>query len=271
MTHIDWLGRQHCTEDVIEPELVRRLAATLSDNAPQEGEALPPLWHWAFFQPHLVGADIGEDGHPARGVFFPPVKNYNRMWAGGRFIFHFPLTIGEKVQRVTTIRNIEKKQGRTGDLLFVTFEHNYQQNGESAFIEEQNLVYRAPSKPKFGSGEACPLAQWAETIQPDGVLLFRYSAVTFNSHRIHYDYPYATEVEGYPGLVVQGQLIATLSLRAFCRANPEKQMLSYAYRSQRPLFSGQSFQVAGNIIEPGKAHVWAGNETGIAQSGIVQF
>ncbi len=267
----DWVGRQEVTEDVIASGLVSRIAATLDEEMPETGGNLPFLWHWAFFQPMVATSVLGTDGHPARGGFLPPADNRNRMWAGGRLTFKTPFTVGEAARRISTIRSITEKQGQTGALLFVTLAHEYYQGERLVLQEEQDIVYREPTPPKLGTGKPCPEAEWSETVQPTPPLLFRYSAVTFNAHRIHYDEPYATNAEGYPDLVVHGPLIATLVLRAFCRANPDRQVQGFSFRSQRPLIHPVPFAVAGHMSEPGKAQVWAGNDQGIAQAGEVSF
>ncbi|WP_275630254.1 MaoC family dehydratase N-terminal domain-containing protein [Pseudomonas sp. 273] len=266
-----WIGRSQESRDELSTLLVSRLAATLGEQAPAAGEALPPLWHWAFFQDAVAEAGLGADGHPARGGFLPPADGRNRMWAGGRLEFHAPLRVGREASRVTRILNVEEKHGRTGALLFVTLRHDYLQDGHLALREEQDIVYREPSPPRLGGTEALPEGAWREAVEPSPVLLFRYSAVTFNGHRIHYDWPYVTEAEGYPGLVVHGPLIATLSLRAFCRANPQARLRRFAYRGLRPLICPEPFELGGRPSGPGKAEVWAGNGAGIAQRGEVEF
>ncbi|PWU29079.1 transposase [Pseudomonas sp. RW407] len=266
-----WIGRSQESREELSTLLVSRLAATLGEQAPAAGEALPPLWHWAFFQDAVAEAGLGADGHPARGGFLPPADGRNRMWAGGRLEFHAPLRVGREASRVTRILNVEEKHGRTGALLFVTLRHDYLQDGHLALREEQDIVYREPSPPKLGGTEALPEGAWREAVEPSPVLLFRYSAVTFNGHRIHYDWPYVTEAEGYPGLVVHGPLIATLSLRAFCRANPQARLRRFAYRGLRPLICPEPFELGGRPSGPGKAEVWAGNGAGIAQRGEVEF
>ncbi|NBA97441.1 MaoC family dehydratase N-terminal domain-containing protein [Pseudomonas sp. R5(2019)] len=266
-----WIGRTEERRDQISDNLVKRIAATLGETAPQPGEALPPLWHWAFFQDTVAAAGLGQDGHPARGGFLPPADNRNRMWAGSRLTFKQPLLVGAEVDRVSTLLNVEEKHGRTGSLLFVTVRHEFFQHGESVLLDEQDIVYREPSPPKLGGTEPLPAGQWRESVEPNATLLFRYSAVTFNGHRIHYDYPYVTETEGYPGLVVHGPLIATLNLRAFTRAHPDATLKRFSFRGVRPLISPQPFEVGGRVIEAGKAHVWAGNEDGTAQVGEIEF
>lgn len=266
-----WIGRTEESHDQLSRNLVKRIAATLGEDTPAHGEALPPLWHWAFFQDPIAESGLGGDGHPARGGFLPPADNRNRMWAGGRVEFIAPLRVGGEATRVSTIKHIEEKHGRTGALLFVTVQHDYLQDGELAIREEQDIVYREPSPPKSGAGEALPNGDWQEGVVPSPTLLFRYSAVTFNGHRIHYDWPYVTDTEGYAGLVVHGPLIATLNLRAFCRANPQTRLRRFAYRGLRPLVAPQPFEVAGRISAPGKAQLWAGNEAGMAQQADVEF
>ena len=164
---------------------------------------VPPLWHWLYFLPVSPMSEVGPDGHPKRGGFLPPVPLPRRMWAGGRLTFHTPLKVGERAARTSTIANIEDKTGRSGRLVFVTVQHTIEVGGELKLEEEHDIVYRdapqdgaRPQQPQLApEGET-----WRRTIDADAVMLFRYSALTFNSHRIHYDYPYVTQVEGYPGL-----------------------------------------------------------------------
>ena len=266
-----WIGRSEEVHDHLSLTLLQRIAATLGEPAPQAGDALPPLWQWCFFQPAVAEAGLGGDGHPARGGFLPPADNRNRMWAGGRIEFYQPLRAGADAKRISTILKVEEKHGRTGALLFVTVQHDYLQDGQLAIREEQDIVYREPSPPKLSTGAALPEGDWQEPVTPSPTLLFRYSAVTFNGHRIHYDWPYVTETEGYPGLVVHGPLIATLNLRAFCRANPQARLRRFAYRGVRPLIAPQSFVVGGCRTGTGEAELWAGNSDGIAQQAEVQF
>lgn len=266
-----WIGRTEEAHDVLSRNLVKRIAATFGEATPADGEPLPPLWQWCFFQEPVFESQLGSDGHPARGGFLPPADNRNRMWAGGRLEFIAPLTVGAEALRLSTILNIEEKHGRTGSLLFVTVRHDYSQNGLLCVREEQDIVYREPNPPRLNSGEAPESGDWSETVSPTPTLLFRYSAVTFNGHRIHYDSPYVTDTEGYPGLVVHGPMIATFNLRAFIRANPDKPVRHFAYRGVRPLTLPTPFIVGGRVVEPGKAQLWAGNADGVAQSAEVQF
>ena len=267
----DWVGKTETIKDVIDYVLVARMTATLGTELPERTGPLPHLWHWMYFQPMLSFHSLGEDGHPSRGEFLPPAENLNRMWAGGRLKFFHPLIIGEPAKRISTIREITEKQGRTGKLLFVTVEHKHIQNGETALLEEQDIVYREPTKFVNTKSTPCPHGQWSETHEANSVTLFRYSAVTFNAHRIHYDYPYVTNKEGYPALLVQGQLLATLALQAFKNANPDARLSSFSFRSQRPIFCPDKFITAGQKTSSGKAELWVGNRNGIAQSSSVEF
>ncbi|MHB1369629.1 MAG: HTD2 family dehydratase [Pseudomonadaceae bacterium] len=266
-----WIGRTEEVHDQLSRNLLMRIAATLGEKTPAHGEALPPLWQWCFFQEPVFESGLGEDGHPARGGFLPPAADRNRMWAGGRVEFLRPLEAGGEARRVSTIKHIEEKHGRTGALLFVTVQHDYLQDGRLAIREEQDIVYREPTPPKASNGEPMVAGDWREAVTPTPTLLFRYSAVTFNGHRIHYDWPYVTETEGYAGLVVHGPLIATLNLRAFCRANPEVRLRRFAYRGVRPLIAPQPFEVGGRIVAPGQAELWAGDHNGLAQKAEVEF
>jgi itaconyl-CoA hydratase/mesaconyl-C4 CoA hydratase len=266
-----WIGRSETVHDCISHNLVKRIAATLSEPAPAPGAPLPELWHWAFFQDAVEHSGLGGDGHPARGGFLPPADNRNRMWAGGRLEFIHPLRVDAQVTRRSTILNVQEKHGRTGSLLFVTVQHEYVQDGQRALIEEQDIVYREPSPPKLGGTEPMPQGDWHLHVQPSPTLLFRYSAVTFNGHRIHYDWPYVTETEGYPGLVVHGPLIATLNVQAFVRANPQLTVRRFSFRGVRPLICPDAFEVGGRLIGEGKAQVWAGNQAGQAQVGEIEF
>ena len=266
-----WIGRQETCEDNIDMGHVRKLALALDAQAPAQGQPLPHLWQWGLFNESVPYAEIGDDGHPKRGGFLPPADNRNRMWAGGRVQFIQPLKAGVPASKTSTIMNVVEKTGRTGKLLFVTVKHDYVQEGQLCITEEQDIVYREPSPPKLQGTTPAPQAQWSETIQPGPVMLFRYSAVTYNGHRIHYDFPYVTQVEGYPGLVVHGPLIATTMCRAFVNANPGKRVKTMAYRGLRPLVAPAPFHAAGTITEPGKASLWAEQDGTLAHQAELTF
>ncbi|MBS7846462.1 transposase [Pseudomonas fluorescens] len=274
MTALDysqWLGRQTESVDVLSEVLLSRIAATLSEKTPGAGEAIPLLWHWCFFQDPVVQSELREDGHPAGSSFLPPAEGRQRMWAGSRIDFSGTLTAGAEAHRRSVIVAIDMKQGRGASLLFVTVLHVYSQHGKVVLREEQDIVFREPSPPKLSSLPLPEIAHWREPVDPAPSLLFRYSAVTFNGHRIHYDWPYATEQEGYPGLVVHGPLIATLVLRAFVRAQPLAKVLRFSFKGLRPLVTPGSFEVGGVVEQPGIAKVWAGSGDGIGQEGSVEF
>lgn len=274
MDDTDWsecIGLTRQLEDVITPAQAGRAAAVLDLDAPAAGTPLPPLWHWAFFQDMTATEALGEDGHAERGEFLPAVDLPNRMWAGSRITFHRPLLVGNKAVCNSTIDNVVTKQGRSGPLVFVTVRHDCLVDGELTIREEQDIVYRAKSGAPATSAEAAPSPAWTKTIQPSAALLFRYSAVTFNAHRIHYDYPYVTDLEGYSGLVVHGPLIATLMCEAFTQAHPNAQLRSFSFRGRRPLLSPQPFEVAGRLTTPGRAEAWAANSDGIASFAEVEF
>jgi acyl-CoA dehydrogenase len=213
-----WVGKTEQVDDLIAPSKVAALAATLDrdDPAPRAGDALPPPWHWTLCVAAARQSAIGPDGHPARGGFLPPVPLPRRMWAGGRLSFPRPLRVGEAVQRRSRVMSVEYKSGRSGELVFVLVRHEFHGAAGLCITEEHDIVYR-----DMPSADAAPPNYkpaptdhaWERQIVPDDVLLFRYSALTFNGHRIHYDRRYVTEVEGYPGLIVHGPLIATQDIR----------------------------------------------------------
>jgi 3-methylfumaryl-CoA hydratase len=235
-----WIGKEHSDHDVLSVRHARLMAATLG--LPQadlvDGAPLPPLWHWIYFLNAVPPAELGPDGHPARGGFLPPVPLPNRMWAGGNVSFHAPLPLGATVQKRSRILSVEHKQGRSGDLVFVTVLHQVLHDGDVAVSETQDIVYKPASPPKSGGGdEPMPTASHTRAIRPDSTMLFRYSALTFNGHRIHYDADYCREVEGYPNLVIHGPLNATL-LAAFAGQASGKAVRSFRYRGLKPSLLG---------------------------------
>jgi len=277
-----WLGSEQQREDSLDPGAVERVAAALGATVPVAGEALPYLWYWAFFQPAPPASSIGEDGHAETGGFLPPMPGRQRMWAGSRISFKTPLKVGVPALRHSTVSKIEEKQGRSaGAMTFVTVEHRYSQEGREAIHEQQDLVYREPRPLQARDGEPLPELDWQETITPHPVQLFRYSAVTFNGHRIHYDWPYATKQEGYAGLVVHGPLIATLVMNAFLAAHPDCTPTRFSFRGRRPLLCPGQFRVGGYFENDshendghesdGVARVFAGDSGGQSQTGLIEF
>jgi len=245
-----WVGRREEGLDWISPNRVAIWNATLDrdDPFPQAGDPVPPGFHWTLFPPLTRQSQLGPDGHPRRGGFLPPVTLPRRMWAGGRLAFHAPLRIGEEVRRISEIDRIEEKQGASGLLVFVTVRHTLSGSTGPALEEEQDLVYREASPPggaAMARGETAPAGPWRREIAPDDVLLFRYSALTFNGHRIHYDWRYAAGEEGYPGLVVHGPLLATLLLDLIRRELPGRELARFTFRALRPVFDTGAFAVIG--------------------------
>lgn len=265
-----WIGRMETARDVVVPTPYAALCATLDYDAarPAEGTPLPPLWHWLYFLPLHRQSQLGPDGHAERGGFLPPVPLPRRMWAGSQLAFHAPLRIGDALTRVSTIESIAQKQGRTGLLVFVRVRHEIQREPESApaLVEHHDIVYRdlaRPGDPEPPGRPAPARASWSRTWTPDDVLLFRYSALTFNGHRIHYDRRYVTSVEGYPGLIVHGPLIATLLLDLLRRERPAARVTQFEFRAMRPLFDLDPFDVCGEPDEPARmVHLWARDAQG---------
>jgi 3-methylfumaryl-CoA hydratase len=252
----DWVGRQEVREDLLHPTPVQALAATL-DHEPTpvpDGTPLPPLSHWLYFLPLHRARDIGPDGHARRGGFLPPVPLPRRMWAGSRFEFNSPLRVGQRVQRTSTIEAVNERQGRSGALVFVTVRHEFSVAGRAgpALREWHDIVYReepAPGTPA-AAGEPAPAPNatqphWHRSLVPDEVLLFRYSALTLNGHRIHYDRHHVTQTEGYPGLVVHGPLIATLLLDLLHRQLPQARVRGFSFKARNPCFDGDVLELHG--------------------------
>ncbi|VTY35171.1 Mesaconyl-C(4)-CoA hydratase [Xylophilus ampelinus] len=273
-----WEGRSQTTLDRATSAPMRSLAATLDRGEADAaiGAVLPPLWHWLYFLPQAPQSEIGADGHPRLGGSLPPVPLPRRMWAGGRLQFHAPVRVGDELQRTTRIASVTHKAGRTGDLVFVLLRHEITSAGVLAVTEEQDIVYRAPAQP----GELVPTPQvapagatWAREVVPDPVQLFRYSALTFNGHRIHYDRPYATEVEGYAGLVVHGPLIATLLADLARRERPEARVTGLSFKAVRPTVDLHPFRVCGTPSPDGKrAKLWAQDHEGwLTMQADIQF
>ena len=263
-----WIGRREQVDDLVAPSRAAALAATLDrdDPAPLPGDALPPPWHWMLCLPAVRQSALGLDGHPARGGFQPPVPLPRRMWAGGRLTFPQPLRVGEAVQRRSQVISVEHKSGRSGDLVFVLVRHEFHGANGLAVTEEHDIVYRdlpAAVLPAPTLVAAPDDGAWQRRIVPDDVLLFRYSALTFNGHRIHYDRRYATEVEGYPGLVVHGPLIATLLLDLLRRNLPTAAIAAFEFKALQPLFDIAPFSVHGQPEADGKTvRLWARDAEG---------
>ena len=262
-----WIGRTDARADQVTPTPLAALAATLDRDEPfpQAGDPVPPLWHWLYFLPVHRASDIVADGHAERGGFLPPVQLPRRMFAGARFWFNRPIRVGETVTRRSRIADVRCKDGRSGPLVFVVARHEIGGRDGVAVVEEQELVYR--SGPVPGASLAAPEAApndpaWRREVRPDEVLLFRYSALTFNGHRIHYDRRYATDVEGYAGLVVHGQLVATMLLELLRQHVPGAVVTEFSFRAVRPIFDVAPFWVYGRRETATGARLWAADAAG---------
>jgi 3-methylfumaryl-CoA hydratase len=262
-----WVGRSETITDQIDISRAIAMAATLDlPVSPAVGDALPPLWHWIYFWSAIPASQLGADGHAQRGTFLPPVSLPRRMWAGGRLKFLAPLPVGAQAERVSRIKAVELKQGKSGPLVFVTVAHDISVQDRPVIQEEHDIVYRdvIQAAASVVNSKLAPTdAHWSREISPDPVQLFRYSALTFNGYRIHYDRTYATEVEGYPGLIVHGPLIASWLTDLVSRELPDRTIAEFSFRAIAPLFDTEPFSVHGRLEPEGKHVVlWAANSRG---------
>jgi 3-methylfumaryl-CoA hydratase len=258
MTPIDldhlrtWIGKSRADDDVIAARHARLMAATVDYPHPEhlrDGEPLPPLWHWIYFLEGLPPGELGRDGHPARGGFLPPVPLANRMWAGGRLSFLGPVPIGTMVRKESRIFKVDHKVGRAGDLVFVTVLHEIKSlAGDLLVREEHDIVYKEtlPPSPRGAPPPPSPEAGSTRTFVPTSTTLFRYSALTFNGHRIHYDQDYCRTVEGYANLVVHGPLTATV-LAAFAEEASGRTLREFSYRGVRPALLGDALTLSASL------------------------
>ncbi len=276
-----WIGRTEDVHDVAAAAPIACLQATLDrdDPEPAPGDPVPPGGHWLYFLPRTRQSDLDENGHAKKGGFLPPVPLERRMWAGGRIRFPGRLCIGDDITRHSEIADVTAKDGKSGRLVFVLVRHRVSGPGGVAIEEEHDIVYRGgmkgePPSPAPGNppGEPPGEARWKRVIEPDPVLLFRYSALIFNGHRIHYDRDYVTQVEGYPGLIVHGPLIATLLMDLCRRENPDARLSRFDYRAKSPIFDLGPFTVAGNPQDGDKASLWALDHEGrVAMTAEAEF
>jgi len=272
----DWIGQKETAVDYVTVPSVHRLAATLDrdDPMPKLGAALPIGWHAILFPRVVRHSQIGPDGHPQRGDFLPPVPLPRRMFAGKRTTFLSELRVGDEVHRLSVIRDVNVKQGRSGQMVFVTVKTDISSPRGLAVTEEQDIVYRgepdpnAPPPPQPAPANAV----WRRTVTPDAVMLFRYSALTFNGHRIHYDHRYVTGTEGYPDLVMNGGL-TTLLAYELARARAASPIRSMSSRNVRALFVNRPIHFGGEPAADGKsAKLWAADPDGaLALSAEAQF
>ena len=257
-----WIGQTEVTHDVAGSAPVRAMSATLDrdDPQPQSGDVLPACWHWLYFLPTHRQSELAADGHAKRGGFLPPVPLPRRMWAGSRLEFVAPLRVGQRIVRTSRIDDVRMKEGRTGALVFVKVRHEVAGDDQLAIRETHDIVYRdmpAPGEPAPAGVLAPAEAAFTRRIVPDEVLLFRYSALTFNGHRIHYDRRYVTEVEGYPGLIVHGPLIATMLLDLVRRERPDARVTGFSFKAMKPIFDIAPFDVCGRFEGDKEAKLWA--------------
>jgi 3-methylfumaryl-CoA hydratase len=265
-----WIGAEEQAEDVVSPGLVKRFRDTLDqavDGAPSAGPA-PLGVHWCLAPASYPTQSLGPDGHPRRGGFLPPVPLPRRMWAGGELVLHHALRVGDIVRRMSRIDDVSLKHGRTGPLCFVSVRHELRVADALAVAEKQDIVYRGletggPSPSPAAPSEREPEPQWRKEIDADPVLLFRYSALTFNGHRIHYDRRYCIEEENYPGLVVHGPLQATLLLHFAAEIRGGTPPAKFAFRSAAPIFDGAGLSLNATQAEAGSSlRLWTAGESG---------
>ncbi|MEO7402746.1 MAG: MaoC family dehydratase N-terminal domain-containing protein [Burkholderiales bacterium] len=270
--YMTWLGRVEEQVDLITVDKVRALRATLdyADLEAHEGEPLPPAWHWIFCNAVAPAANLGRDGHPAKGGFLPPVPLPRRMWAGSRLEFLAPLKVGDRITRRSEIVSIKPKEGSSGPLVFVTVRHQIRGATGGEVIDEQDLVYREDPKPGAPAAKAEPAgaAEISHRLTPDATMLFRYSALTFNGHRIHYDRDYATQVEGYAGLVIHGPVLATLMIELVRRERPNETIRGFRFAGKRPATVPMTLDVGARRAGDGY-DTWVAVDGGVSSAGHV--
>lgn len=272
-----WIGREEERTQRILAPAVQAMAATLDlEAAPAAGEALPPGWQWLFFNPAALRSELGVDGHPKRGGFLPPIELPRRMWAGSRLRYLVDVPVDAEATRRSRILKVENKVGKRGSLWFVTVEHTTTCEGRACIVEEQDIVYREATPPGTAAAPAPQRhdgeAQWGRAFEPDTTLLFRYSALTFNGHRIHYDQSYARDEEGYPDLVVHGPLTATLLQQLAIEQGGGRRLARFEFRGVSPLFVNRAFRLEGRAMADGTLALWAcGPEGELAMSATAAF
>lgn len=275
--HSDAIGRTERSVALIAAERVEALARTLDlETVPGGGSVVPPGWHWLFFNPFVRRSELGPDGHPRRGGFLPDIKLPRRMWAGGRLLYRKPLPVGEEAVRESEIVKVAAKSGRGGDLVFVTVRHLIKHEGTVAIEEEQDIVYREAPAPDAAEPRPAPApegAECSEAVIPDPTLLFRYSALTSNGHRIHYDQFYVRNEEGYRDLIVHGPLIATLLQGLAARCRPDGRLSRFEFRATAPLFADRAFHIeATRALNASALSLWArGPEGELAMKAEAEF
>ena len=281
-----WIGKSQTEHDTITAAPLRMMRATLDLPQTDAALALPPLWHWLYFLPSPQQSELGDDGHAKRGGFLPPVPLPRRMWAAGQFEFFHDLMLDEDINRTSTIEDVTIKNGRSGSLCFVRVRHEVSNSKGLALREFHDIVYRPNpvSLPSAASPQAttdmasqpayeqAPVACHSEIVRPTDPLLFRYSALTFNGHRIHYDRKYVTEVEGYPGLIVHGPLMATLLAGLGQKLNPGARIASFAFRALKPVFDLHPFDICAGNLKGTSTDMWVKDFEGhTAMKAVMKF
>ncbi len=251
----DWIGKQQKQSDSMSPEMMQQFNVVM-DVDPLEhtaGDPIPPCAHFFYFTPRTLASEMGADGHAKLGGFLPPVDLPRRMWAGGVVRIKSALKTAQPATKTSVIKNIEYKSGRSGQLCFVTVNHQIESAGVVCIDEDQHIVYREahtggpPTRTQPFSSSTDWTTQWT----PDEIELFRFSAITFNGHRIHYDLPYTRDVEGYSGLVVHGPLMLHKMLQAFRNNHPGRCITSLSYRAVGPVICGETVNIVGSTQSDG--------------------
>jgi hydroxyacyl-ACP dehydratase HTD2-like protein with hotdog domain len=264
-TFADRIGQQRRRTAMLQASDLARLAAVLDRSEPPA--EVPPAWHWACLAESVRRSNLGPDGHPKRGLFLPPIEAPRRMFAAAEMSFAGSLLPDLETELVETIAGIDEKAGASGPLTFVTVDRTFSQHGEIRVSERQTIVYTAaPPAPRTSDAAPSPPADWSRETATDPVLLFAFSAATANSHRIHYDQAYAIEVEGYPGLVVHGPLIALLLLEAM----PTRPLIRFAFRALKPAFAGETITARGRLVDGG-AELWAESGGAVLMKARAEF
>lgn len=260
----NWIGNIERTRSLITAAPIAALAATLNleDPAPETGEPLPPLWNWLFTMPIHPASSLADDGHEKRGGFLPPVRLPRRMYAGGSAEFLHPIRVGDELDRLSTVTAVEPKIGKTGPLVFVKVRHEYRLGDVTGLVETQDIVYRERDAIAAQPQPAPSHASWRREARANEVMLFRFSALTFNAHRIHYDHEFTTKQEGYPGLLVHAPLLAVLLADLVRRNLPGAQLSRFAFRAVRPIFVNDLFRVCGAGAPANTAHLWIEDRDG---------
>lgn len=274
-----WIGKKEISSDFVNSRPIEMMQALLNEED-KNLSVLPHLYHWFYFLPTVDGQELADDGHPKKGNFLPPIPFPKRMWAGGRLHFLRPIHINQHIRRESEILKVELKHGKSGDMYFVTVKHSIYAEDKLAIVEEHDIVYREASNQvqTQASAEISTVKSddsrnytYKRKFPIDTVSLFRYSAITFNGHRIHYDRPYATQIEGYPGLIVHGPLLATLLIHTFKKENPTKDISSFEFRAVNPVFDFNDFYICGDIQQE-KGELWIEKENGlVAMKAKISF